>query len=541
VPPSELPSAAASVRVGAYRLDVGGSSGSFAQFEPGEEHDHARELGAALDEQEDGPPAAVAAIEDFQESADAVTGRIEQADKLLRAAADGELLDIGNVSGEIDALLDLFARLDSEGRFDEELKLMRSLNGLLALSLRWLDLIRSLLALLRSAKKAGSAAGQAFAHHELGSLNLVAGRPKEAAKHLDEAMRLQDAIGDLAGGCATRHNLDASRRDLALRSGGGIPRPKRLQRLAVLAGALAIAGGSGAGIALAIHGTNGNDHSTTAPPPPPPPGAHRLTVTLAGKGTGSVRGPGISCPTDCRASVRNGRTVTLTATPTNGSTLTSWSRPDCGRAARCKVTVTRAVTVTATFAPATDTQPPTTPTGLRAKAVSASEIDLSWLKSTDNVGVTGYVIYRDRLKLTTVSGTATSYRDTGLDPATGHIYSVQAIDAAGNASPQSNLTKATTLPPSDKEPPTAPTDFRATAVGSSEIDLTWTASTDNVAVTGYVIFRDGVQLTTVAGTATSFQDTGLDPSTGYVYVIEAIDAAGNHSAQAKTKASTGST
>jgi hypothetical protein len=53
--------------------------------------------------------------------------------------------------------------------------------------------------------------------------------------------------------------------------------------------------------------------------------------------------------------------------------------------------------------------------------------------------------------------------------------------------------------------------------------------------------RDGVELTTVPGTATSFADTGLDPSTGYVYTIEAIDAAGNHSDQAKTKASTGST
>jgi chitodextrinase len=205
------------------------------------------------------------------------------------------------------------------------------------------------------------------------------------------------------------------------------------------------------------------------------------------------------------------------------------------------VTVTRAITVTATFAPAADEQPPTAPTDLRAVAVNANQINLSWVKSTDNVAVTGYVIYRDRLKLTTVSATSTVYRDTGLAPSTGYVYSVQAVDAAGNASPQSNLTKATTLPPSDKEPPSAPTGLRATAVGSTEIDLTWAASTDNVAVTGYVIFRDGVELTTVAGTATSYQDTGLDPSTGYVYWIEAVDAAGNRSGQSnKTKASTGS-
>jgi chitodextrinase len=537
----ESPSAAASVRIGAYRLEVSGGAGSFAQFEGDDEDENARELAAALDEPER-PPVAVAAIEEFEETADEVTSRIEKADEYLRSAAAGELLDLDNLTGEIDSLLDLCARLDKQGRFDEELKLMRSLNGLLALCLRWWDLIRSLRALLRSATGAKHAPAQAFAHHELGSLHLCAGQPAEAAKHLGEALRLEDVMGDLAGRCATRHNLDSSHRDLAMRSSGGVRPPRRLQRLVVLAGALAIAGGSGAGIALAIHGDGGNDHSTTAPPPPPPAGKHVLTVALAGKGAGSVRGPGIRCPSDCKAPIRDGKTVTLTATRANGSVLTSWSRPDCGRAAKCKVTVSRAITVTAKFEPAADEQAPTAPTDLRAVAVNANQINLSWVKSTDNVAVTGYVIYRDRSKLTTVPAATTVYSDTGLPPSTGYVYSVQAVDAAGNASPQSNLTKATTLPPSDKDPPSAPTGLRATAVGSTEIDLSWTASTDNVAVTGYVIFRDGVELTTVAGTATSYQDTGLDPSTGYVYWIEAVDAAGNRSAQSnKTKASTAST
>src|SRR5206468_10781769 len=157
-------------------------------------------------------------VERFEETADAVTGRIEQADKLRRAAAAGDLLRLDNVTGEIDGLLDLFARLDKAGRFEEELKLMRSLNGLLALTLRWLDLIRSLRSLLRSAKAAGHAAGQAFAHHELGSLKLCAGRAEEAARDLGEALRLEEAVGDVVGRCATRHNLDSARRD-ALRRG----------------------------------------------------------------------------------------------------------------------------------------------------------------------------------------------------------------------------------------------------------------------------------------------------------------------------------
>jgi hypothetical protein len=252
------PGAAAkdSVWIGAYSLEVG-RLGSFARFDPKEERENARDVERALDQEPDERPAVIAAVEDFQESADEVTSRIEQADKLLDDAMSGKLLDIRNVSGEIDALLDLAGRLDSEGRFDEELRLMRSLNGLLALSLRWLDLIRSLWRLLRSAEGAGHKAAQAFAHHELGSLNLCAGRAKDAVDHLGQASDLEQQIGDLAGSCATRHNLDSARRDLALRSKPWFRRPGVAQRLVILAGALAIAAGSGAGLALAIQGDGG--------------------------------------------------------------------------------------------------------------------------------------------------------------------------------------------------------------------------------------------------------------------------------------------
>ena len=211
----------ASVPVGEYSLEVATHAGSFAQFDPEQESENAEELRTALADESEQPPAVVGAIEEFEESADAVTGRIEQAEKYLRAAASGELLQFDHISGEIDGLLDLFARLDKAGRFEEELKLMRSLNGLLALSLRWLELIRSLRSLLSSAQAAGHKAGQAFAHHELGSLHLCAGHSEQAAQHLGDALRLQDQIGDLTGRCATRHNLDSAHRDLALQARAG--------------------------------------------------------------------------------------------------------------------------------------------------------------------------------------------------------------------------------------------------------------------------------------------------------------------------------
>jgi hypothetical protein len=60
------------------------------------------------------------------------------------------------------------------------------------------------------------------------------------------------------------------------------------------------------------------------------------------------------------------------------------------------------------------------------------------------------------------------------------------------------------------------------------VDLSWTASTDNVGVTGYEIYRDGVYLATA--TFTAFSDTTAAPSTTYSYEVRALDAAGNHSA-----------
>ena len=87
-------------------------------------------------------------------------------------------------------------------------------------------------------------------------------------------------------------------------------------------------------------------------------------------------------------------------------------------------------------------------------------------------------------------------------------------------------------PAPDTTPPTAPTDLAATAAGTTRIDLTWTAATDDVAVTGYRVERcQGATCTdfaeVAAPTATSHSDTGLSPSTTYRYRVRAVDAAGN--------------
>lgn len=93
-----------------------------------------------------------------------------------------------------------------------------------------------------------------------------------------------------------------------------------------------------------------------------------------------------------------------------------------------------------------------------------------------------------------------------------------------------NVIKATlTLKTGDTTPPSIPIGLSATAVSSSQINLTWAASTDNVGVAGYKVYRGGSQVGT--STTTTFADTGLSPSTTYAYTVAAYDATGNTSAQ----------
>src|SRR5882762_9951499 len=179
--------------------------------------------------------------------------------------------------------------------------------------------------------------------------------------------------------------------------------------------------------------------------------------------------------------------------------------------------------VSVTTASAADTTLPTTPTGLTAAAAGSTGANLSWSASTDNVGVTGYVVRRNGVQVATPA--ATSYADAGLSAATTYSYTVAARDAAGNISPDSASVNVTTASAADTTPPTTPTGLTAAAAGSTGANLSWSASTDNVGVTGYVVRRNGVQIATPA--TTSFANTGLSAATTYSYTVAARDAAGN--------------
>jgi fibronectin type III domain protein len=87
----------------------------------------------------------------------------------------------------------------------------------------------------------------------------------------------------------------------------------------------------------------------------------------------------------------------------------------------------------------------------------------------------------------------------------------------------------------DTTPPTTPTNVSATAVSSSEIDVSWSASSDLDfgGVAGYAIYRDGGSsaIGTVSGSTTAFADRSLAPNTTHTYTVAAFDAAGNYSPQ----------
>ena len=153
--------------------------------------------------------------------------------------------------------------------------------------------------------------------------------------------------------------------------------------------------------------------------------------------------------------------------------------------------------------------------------------------AADNVGVTSVTWINDRGGSGTVSGTD-SWTIPNISLQEGNnVITVTAHDAAGNTG-SDTLTVTYTSP--DFQPPTIPSNLLSSSVSSTQINLTWTASTDDIGVAGYTIYRDGVQVDT--SPSNSYSDTGLSPSTTYTYTVSAYDAAGNESNQSSSASAT---
>lgn len=173
-----------------------------------------------------------------------------------------------------------------------------------------------------------------------------------------------------------------------------------------------------------------------------------------------------------------------------------------------------------------DSVAPSTPANPQVAATGASTARFTWSASTDNIGVAGYRVSRNGVVLGTVA--TTQYNDTGLVPLSTYLYSVVALDAAGNES--GAATRSFTMPQADTTAPTAPTNLRATTVTKSKVTLAWNASSDAVGVAGYRVYRNGSLVATVTGTTWS----QARQKTQTTYYVVAFDAAGNVSAQSNT-------
>lgn len=172
-----------------------------------------------------------------------------------------------------------------------------------------------------------------------------------------------------------------------------------------------------------------------------------------------------------------------------------------------------------------DTSAPSAPGTPTFSNVAMNSAIANWTAANDNVEVVGYD-YRLGSGNWEALGNVSSVGLTGLSAATSYTFQVRARDAANNVGPASSGNFTTT----DTSAPTAPGGLTASAPSSTTVNLSWTASSDNVAVTGYKIFRSGTQIGT--SSTTSYADNTTSGRTTYSYTVSAYDAAGNNSPQA---------
>src|SRR5262249_11993029 len=153
-----------------------------------------------------------------------------------------------------------------------------------------------------------------------------------------------------------------------------------------------------------------------------------------------------------------------------------------------------------------DTTAPST-SAITTTVVSSSSVTITWTTnepSTSQVDYGPTTSYGSTTPLDSTLVTAHNVTLVGLTSNATYNFRVHSSDALANEAVSANATFII-----DTVAPSIPIGLTATAISSTQINLSWNASTDNVAVTGYQIFRNGAQVAT--STTTTFNDTGLSP------------------------------
>src|SRR6266540_583665 len=262
------------------------------------------------------------------------------------------------------------------------------------------------------------------------------------------------------------------------------------------------------------------------------PAAQTVTVSNGGGGTLSGLTATVSYTTGqgwLAASLSSTTAPsTLTLTATTGTLVAGTYTATVAVAAAGAANSPQPVSVTFTLGPSA----PAAPSNLAATAVSSSQINLSW---TDNATTEdGFQIERCSgagctafTQIATVGPNVTTYSNTGLAASTSYSYRVRANNGAGSSGYSNTATATTSL-----TAPAAPTNLLATAVSSSQINLSWTdnATTED----GFQIERCSgagctafTQIATVGPNVTAYSNTGLAASTSYSYRVRANNGAGS--------------
>lgn len=194
---------------------------------------------------------------------------------------------------------------------------------------------------------------------------------------------------------------------------------------------------------------------------------------------------------------------------------------------------------------APDREAPTKPDGITISDITHNSAVVMWNESTDNVGVVGYNIYLNDVKVNAspiteqqanisetneLTTSVLRYELGGLEAATEYQVKIEAVDAVGNTS-VSDVVRFTTVTfqePGDQRP-TAPGNLTTVEVTSESISISWRPAGDNEGVVGYNVYVNGQRMNTTAITDTQYVLTGLTADTTYEIMVTAVNGVGNES------------
>jgi len=225
-----------------------------------------------------------------------------------------------------------------------------------------------------------------------------------------------------------------------------------------------------------------------------------------------------------------------TLTSDGAHTIQATARDSAGNiSASPIVIVTTANNVADTIAPTTGITSPLNGASVTGYViVSASSQDNIALSKVETLRDGAVICTQTYSGVSTASGSCSW--NSAADMNGSHTLQTRAYDPSGNVGLSAPITVNVTGGLTDTVAPTVPQNVAGSALSDTQTSLTWSSSTDNVAVTGYYVYRNG---TKVGSPSTpSYTDTGLTGATTYQYTVAAHDAAGNTSAQSTAVAVT---